>query len=74
LQALNATLPPNWSPENPIDITDDADAARFRAALSTCLTDNDIDGALTNFPPQAVTTQIVSHRKSWQSRNPRTSC
>jgi acetyltransferase len=53
--ALNAVLPPTWSKRNPLDIIGDADAARYRQALSVCMQDANVDGALVILTPQAMT-------------------
>ena len=43
---LDAVLPPTWSKANPVDISGDADAARYRAALDVLLTDPESDALL----------------------------
>lgn len=55
LQALQAALPANWSHGNPVDLIGDADAARYRAAVTACLDDSNVDGALVVLTPQAMT-------------------
>ncbi len=52
---LKETLPPTWSRANPLDIVGDADPARYAAALSACLEDDNIDGVLAILTPQAMT-------------------
>ena len=56
LHALNAVLPAHWSHGNPVDIIGDADAQRFGGALAPLLADPGVDGVLTLFCPQIVTT------------------
>lgn len=55
LQVLQGALPGNWSHGNPVDLIGDADAARYRAALTACLDDGNVDGALVVLTPQAMT-------------------
>jgi len=55
LEALKTALPPNWSQGNPIDLIGDADAARYRAAVTACLADDAVDGVLAILTPQAMT-------------------
>ena len=56
LTALDAALPPHWSHGNPVDIIGDATPERFAAALAPLLADPGVDGVLTLFCPQIVTT------------------
>ena len=56
MQALTAQLPAHWSHGNPVDIIGDATAERFAAALAPLLADPGVDGVLTLFCPQIVTT------------------
>jgi acetyltransferase len=53
--ALEPALPANWSHGNPLDLIGDADAARYRAAVSACLGDDGVDGVLAILTPQAMT-------------------
>jgi acetyltransferase len=55
IDALTAVLPSNWSHGNPVDLIGDADAARYKAAVSACLADPKIDGVLAVLTPQAMT-------------------
>lgn len=55
LQALHGALPANWSHGNPVDLIGDADAVRYRAAVTACLDDNNVDGMLVVLTPQAMT-------------------
>ena len=55
LEALKPALPANWSHGNPLDLIGDADAARYRAAVSACLADEGVDGVLAILTPQAMT-------------------
>jgi acetyltransferase len=55
LAALKPALPANWSHGNPLDLIGDADAARYRAAVSACLADEGVDGVLAILTPQAMT-------------------
>ena len=56
LQALDSHLPAHWSHGNPVDIIGDATAQRFSDALGALLDDPQVDGVLTLFCPQIVTT------------------
>ena len=55
LQTLQAALPANWSHGNPVDLIGDADVTRYRAAVTACLDDENVDGALVVLTPQAMT-------------------
>ena len=55
LESLQTALPSNWSHGNPVDLIGDADAARYKAGVSACLADENVDGALVILTPQAMT-------------------
>ena len=55
LEALNLALPPHWSHTNPVSILGDATPEHFSAALAPLLADPGVDGVLTLFSPQIVT-------------------
>ncbi|MBX3664161.1 MAG: bifunctional acetate--CoA ligase family protein/GNAT family N-acetyltransferase [Burkholderiales bacterium] len=55
IDALQGALPANWSHGNPVDLIGDADAGRYRAAVTACLDDDQVDGALVILTPQAMT-------------------
>jgi len=55
IASLQSALPANWSHGNPMDLIGDADAERYRAGLSACLDDENVDGALVMLTPQAMT-------------------
>jgi acetyltransferase len=55
LESLQTALPSNWSHGNPVDLIGDADAARYKAGMSACLADENVDGALVILTPQAMT-------------------
>ena len=55
IEALQRALPASWSHGNPVDMIGDADAARYSAAVSACLADPGVDGALVILTPQAMT-------------------
>ncbi|MDC3911911.1 hypothetical protein KQE47_26645, partial [Raoultella planticola] len=44
--SLDKVLPPNWSHGNPVDISGDADAARYISALDALLEDANSDAVL----------------------------
>ncbi|MEW5009771.1 MAG: bifunctional acetate--CoA ligase family protein/GNAT family N-acetyltransferase [Cycloclasticus sp.] len=54
LAALADTLPPSWSPGNPIDILGDADAERYANTLKIIQQDKGVDGVLVLNCPMAV--------------------
>ena len=54
LETLDAGLPDSWSHSNPIDILGDATPDRYRAAVTACLADGAVDGALVMLTPQAM--------------------
>jgi len=51
---LNSILPPFWSRGNPIDLLGDAKADRYKAVMEACLKDENVDGILLVYTPQAV--------------------
>jgi acetyltransferase len=55
LERLDRVLPPAWSRGNPVDLLEDADVARFREAVETCLQDPSTGGLLVILTPQAMT-------------------
>jgi acetyltransferase len=55
LDRLNQVLPPTWSHNNPVDIIGDATPKRYLDALSLCMEDPGVDGALVILTPQAMT-------------------
>ncbi len=54
VNSLNRILPPYWSHGNPIDVLGDADANRYREVMDLCLADDDVDGILIIYTPQAI--------------------
>jgi acetyltransferase len=62
IEALQKSLPANWSHGNPVDLIGDADAARYAAALTACLADPGVDGALVMLTPQAMTEPLAVAR------------
>ncbi|MFW9832195.1 MAG: GNAT family N-acetyltransferase, partial [Candidatus Thorarchaeota archaeon] len=54
IEKLNNLLPPYWSHGNPIDVLGDADAARYRGVMDYCLADDNVDGILIIYTPQAI--------------------
>lgn len=55
LDRLNKELPAMWSHGNPVDVLGDADAGRYELAVSACLADDKVHGALVMLTPQAMT-------------------
>ncbi len=60
VEALQKSLPANWSHSNPLDLIGDADAQRYSAAVSACLADPAVDGALVILTPQAMTDAVAA--------------
>jgi acetyltransferase len=58
LDSLNAVLPSFWSQGNPIDVLGDAKSNRYKVAVEACLNDENIDGILIVFTPQAVSESV----------------
>lgn len=58
---LDRILPSYWSHGNPIDILGDASTERYRQAMEVCLDDENVDGILIIYTPQATaqTTDIA---------------
>jgi acetyltransferase len=54
IEALKAALPQSWSHTNPVDLIGNAGADRYRAAVSACLADGNVDGVLAILAPQAM--------------------
>jgi acetyltransferase len=54
METLNNILPHYWSRGNPIDILGDAKAQRYKAVVEACLKDENVDGLLIIYTPQAV--------------------
>lgn len=55
MDALNATLPPPWSHNNPIDILGDASPERYADTLKIAAADPNSDGLLVILTPQDMT-------------------
>jgi acetyltransferase len=75
MDELNGILPHYWSRGNPVDILGDARAERFRKAVELCMDDENVDGVLIIYAPQAVANpaqiakSIVDLWKAKQFRN-----
>lgn len=75
MDELNSILPHYWSRGNPVDILGDARAERFRRAVELCMDDENVDGVLIIYAPQAVANpaqiakSIVDLWKAKQFRN-----
>ena len=54
MDELNSILPHYWSRGNPVDILGDARAERFTKVVDLCLDDENVDGILIIYAPQAV--------------------
>jgi acetyltransferase len=54
MDELNSILPHYWSRGNPVDILGDARAERFTKVVDLCLEDENVDGILIIYAPQAV--------------------
>lgn len=55
LRKLDEALPSTWSHANPVDIIGDANAERYRQAITACMQDANVDGVLAILTPQAMT-------------------
>jgi acetyltransferase len=55
LQKLDALLFSDWSRNNPVDLLDDADAARYLRAIEIVSSDPNVDGVLAIVTPQIAT-------------------
>ena len=62
MKRLDARLPPNWSRANPVDISGDADAARYAAGLQELLADRENDAVLVMNVPTAVASSEAAAR------------
>ena len=60
LATLDTHLPAHWSHGNPVDIIGDATTQRYVAALEALLADPGVDGVLTLFCPQIITTAAAA--------------
>ncbi|MCX8158583.1 MAG: GNAT family N-acetyltransferase [Candidatus Diapherotrites archaeon] len=54
IEELNKYLPHYWSRGNPIDVLGDAMQDRYEKAIEACIRDENVDGILVIFTPQAV--------------------
>ena len=70
LEKLSTALPAAWSHGNPVDILGDADAERYRAAVTACLEDEGVDGVLVMLTPQAMTDPDAAAEVVIQAANP----
>ena len=55
IEHLNASLPLAWSHDNPVDLLEDADVGRYRAAVAACMNAPEADGVLVILAPQFMT-------------------
>ena len=55
MKALNESLPPQWSRNNPVDILGDASPERYARSLEITAQDPNSDGLLVILTPQAMT-------------------
>ena len=60
LQYLDQHLPTHWSRGNPVDIIGDAGSDRYGHAVKACLEDENVDGVLAIFTPQAMSQPLES--------------
>ncbi|HEX5632282.1 MAG TPA: CoA-binding protein, partial [Gemmatimonadales bacterium] len=58
IEKLHPVLPSNWSHGNPVDLIGDAGPERYRAAVSACLQDPNVDGIVAILTPQAMTEPV----------------
>ncbi len=55
---LNKVLPPAWSQDNPLDITNNAQPEHYYHAVKECLESSKIDGVLVILTPQALSNPL----------------
>ncbi len=55
---LNKVLPPTWSQDNPLDITNNAQPEHYYHAVKECLESSKIDGVLVILTPQALSNPL----------------
>ncbi len=55
INELNKQLPKAWSKRNPIDLLGDAGAKEYKAALESCIKEENVDGILLILTPQSMT-------------------
>ncbi|MFK5951156.1 MAG: acetate--CoA ligase family protein [Methylococcales bacterium] len=55
---LNKVLPPDWSQDNPLDITSNAQPEHYYHAVKECLESTKIDGVLVILTPQAMSNPL----------------
>jgi len=60
LARLDASLPPQWSHGNPVDIVGDAPPQRFSEATAAILEDPGVDALLVMYSPVAVTSPAAA--------------
>ncbi len=58
MRELEKEMPMHWSRNNPVDILGDALADRYKKALEIVIKDNNIDGLIVLFSPQAVSQSL----------------
>jgi acetyltransferase len=58
IDKLNLVLSKNWSHGNPVDVLGDSSAEQFGQAVEVVLSDKGVDGVLSIFVPQAITSSI----------------
>ncbi len=61
-EQLDALLPPHWSKNNPVDVLGDADAGRYSKAVEIIRRDDNNDGLLVIYIPQAITAPAEAAR------------
>jgi acetyltransferase len=62
MDALNTSMPPNWSHANPVDILGDASGARYSAALAALLKQSEQDAMLVINCPTGVADTLEAAR------------
>lgn len=62
MEQLNVLLPAQWSHNNPVDVLDTASPEVFRQAVDLCLHDENTDGVLVIFTPQAIANSTETAR------------
>ena len=70
LLKLNASLPPDWSHGNPVNILGCATPERYQTVIETCLHDKAIDGLLVLLSPHAMSQPTATATAVVEAKNP----
>ncbi|MDJ0624905.1 MAG: acetate--CoA ligase family protein [Candidatus Caenarcaniphilales bacterium] len=62
MDSLNEALPSFWSHNNPVDVLGDSRAERYEKAVEICMQDENSDGLMVIFTPQAMSEPVATAR------------